>query len=259
MHLNQMEDLNTLKKLIAWLVALSFVSAGYAYINVKDSQAKFDMLTSTVMIEDYCPKAVLATCLGSMAEDEPKDQDKRFAHGSGVVIFHQGSILYVLTAAHVVDNDLMWPGWKVRIIGHSGQPFDATIIKKDIPLDLALLKVENVPTGFTAPPESVCIQDIDYYDKVYSLGYPLNLEETVTDGIVSNPLIYMPFEDNHNTAKFIQHTAFIAPGNSGGPLFANDGLGYCVVGINVRANEKYGYISLAVSTQDIRDFLKGAF
>lgn len=95
------------------------------------------------------------------------------------------------------------------------------------------------------------------------LGLPLH----ATKGIVGNPDFH--FSKNLDfdipEIRYLQHSASIAPGNSGGPLFKIELGHYCLTGINLR-----GYIgedlhgrpipiaqfAFAMSLQEIRTFLK---
>ena len=77
-------------------------------------------------------------------------------------------------------------------------------------------------------------------ERIFALGCPLALSQSITSGIVSNTEMIMPAyfseeeftlegEDVGSIVRWIGHDALIRPGNSGGPLVSDDGR---IVGIN---------------------------
>ncbi len=143
--------------------------------------------------------------------------------GSGFVIHNSG---YVITNNHVISGE--------REVTITVFKQDENDLRKEIHenvrivatnplLDLALLKIEGIeePDFATAPlaDSSECHQG----QTVFAVGSPLGLERTVSQGIISNR--NRPFDG----LFYIQSTAEISPGNSGGPLFNLHGE---VVGVN---------------------------
>ncbi len=130
------------------------------------------------------------------------------------------------------------------------------IVASEKATDLALVKTaepvgKGVPVSCTPPM---------LLDRVYAIGNPLGvLFNTVTTGRVSSlNRSYRdigitnyddPTDDGEHT--FIQHTAPIAPGSSGGGLFNDQGQ---LVGVNVRGTP-VGSVFLSVHTSDIKQFL----
>lgn len=94
---------------------------------------------------------------------------------------------------------------------------DVELLVEDAGQDLALLRVElGRPKEGQAPKtDPVELGDSDRVEvgeRVLSIGNPLGLEHTLTDGLVSQRRTYMG-------RQWIQMTAPVSPGNSGGPLF----------------------------------------
>ncbi len=161
------------------------------------------------------------------------------ASGSGVIISRDG---YIVTNNHVVqDAD------EVEVIMTDKRSFKAKVIGTDPLTDLAVIKVEasNLP--------AITLGDSDALklgEWVLAVGYPLDLESTVTAGIVSakgrgigilnrnmqqdDPKADTPIE------AFIQTDAAINPGNSGGALVNLRGE---LVGINSAIASATGYYS----------------
>jgi len=138
--------------------------------------------------------------------------------GSGVIMASNG---YILTNFHVVQN-----ADQVLVLLQSGSQYPADIIGYDIVTDLAVLKVnaKNLPV---IPQNKNQISAAG--DVVLAIGNPLNLGQTVTQGIISatgrNGL------SNTNYLEFLQMDAAINEGNSGGALVNSNGE---LVGINSR-------------------------
>ena len=169
------------------------------------------------------------------------------ASGSGVIISKDG---YIVTNNHVVqDAD------EVEVIMTDKRSFKAKVIGTDPLTDLAVIKVEanNLP--------AITLGDSDALklgEWVLAVGYPLDLESTVTAGIVSAKgrkigILEQDFAQRqgqqNRTDKqaidtplesFIQTDAAINPGNSGGALVNLRGE---LVGINSAIASATGYYS----------------
>src|SRR4029077_7492198 len=84
-------------------------------------------------------------------------------------------------------------------------------------------------------------------ERVVAIGNPLGLETSVTDGIVS------AFRTDERNASWIQTTAPISPGNSGGPLLRLDGT---VVGVTTW-NMKLGQnLNFAATSNEVSTLLE---
>jgi serine protease DegS len=147
--------------------------------------------------------------------------------GSGVIMSEQG---YILTNYHVVqDADL------VQVLLQSGYRYAAELIGYDIYTDLAVLKVnaQNLPVIPQNPEQTSMAGDV-----VLAIGNPLNLGQTVTQGIIS--ATGRSGLSNTSYLEFLQMDAAINDGNSGGALVNTNGT---LVGINSRKftqlNPKY--------------------
>jgi serine protease DegS len=138
--------------------------------------------------------------------------------GSGVIMNTQG---YILTNLHVIRQaDL------IQVLLQTGQIYPAELIGFDHYTDLAVLKVNasNLPVIPQKEQQVSLAGDI-----VLAIGNPLNLGQTVTQGIISatgrNGL------SNTSYLEFLQMDAAINEGNSGGALINSNGT---LVGINSR-------------------------
>ena len=138
------------------------------------------------------------------------------ALGSGFLIDAQGRIV---TNNHVVEN-----ATEVRVQLADGRELPARVLGRDARTDLALLQVDaGGPTPHLALGDSDRARVGDW---VVAVGNPFGLGGTVTAGILSargREIGAGPYDD------FLQIDAPINSGNSGGPLFTQDGM---VIGVN---------------------------
>lgn len=138
--------------------------------------------------------------------------------GSGVIMDSHG---YILTNLHVISQaDL------IQVLLQSGQIYPAELIGFDHYTDLAVLKVNasNLPIIPQKEQQTSLVGDI-----VLAIGNPLNLGQTVTQGIIS--ATGRSGLSNTSYLEFLQMDAAINEGNSGGALINSNGI---LVGINSR-------------------------
>ncbi|MBI2202267.1 MAG: Do family serine endopeptidase [Candidatus Rokubacteria bacterium] len=146
----------------------------------------------------------------------PPAEEPRQSLGSGVLVNEDG---FILTNNHVVENARM-----IMVRLSEDEEYEARVVGKDPPTDLALLKVDGrrrLPAARLGDSDALRVGDW-----VLAVGSPFGLDQTVTAGIVSakgRVIGAGPYDD------FIQTDAAVNPGNSGGPLVNTRGE---VVGIN---------------------------
>lgn len=181
--------------------------------------------------------------------------------GSGVVVRVEENKGYVVTNNHVIDplNDSL----QVRLTFHQLTPgttdFSTTteimgeqvrIVGKDKLSDLAVLEFD-VPEGFPLQPVEWGDSDkAEIGEHVLALGNPLELNHTVTRGIISGKSRYLG--QQISLEKLIQTDAVIQPGNSGGPLVNLDGR---ILGINNAIASRNGLwqgTSFAIPSNDAK-------
>lgn len=152
--------------------------------------------------------------------------------GSGFIISADGKTALIVTNNHVIQD-----ARKVSIFLHDNTELEATVVATDERTDLALLKVntEKLPEGQRVLPtvewgDSTVAKVGDW---VVAVGNPFGLGSTVTAGIISNRARDIANRSHSRVSEFVddflQHSAPINVGNSGGPLFNLHGK---VVGIN---------------------------
>jgi serine protease Do len=144
--------------------------------------------------------------------------------GSGFIIHPSG---YIITNEHVVAGEYAITVTQFR---RGSAELDKVVYNKvrivalDSRLDLALLKIDELPEGTALPTVSIGDSNgLTEGQTVFAIGSPLGLDRTVSQGIVSSRNRPMGGQ------LYIQTTTQINPGNSGGPLFDLRGE---VVGVN---------------------------
>jgi putative serine protease PepD len=145
------------------------------------------------------------------------------ASGTGFVIDSNGTIV---TNSHVVAGS---QNVSVRF-EKSGKTVPAEVLGTDLSTDLAVLRVDGQHTQKLKPLALADSGRVQVGDLAVAIGYPLGLDQTVTQGIVSavdGSPIKSP--NGFSIDKVIQTDAPINPGNSGGPLLDAAGR---VIGIN---------------------------
>ena len=180
----------------------------------------------------------------------PATKSVRAKSGTGFVVSANG---HIVTNNHVIDgcSDL-----KGNLTGEAAMVL--RVVSSDANNDLALLQAPSTATF----KEFARIRDrsIRSGDSVVAIGFPyhglLTSDFTVTTGIVSS------LSGMRNDSRFLQISAPVQPGNSGGPLFDTtgqivgvvtgklDALRIAVATGNIPEN-----INFAIKTGALRDFL----
>ena len=149
----------------------------------------------------------------------PQQPDQR-ASGSGVIISADG---YIVTNNHVVDG-----ATDISVTLNDRKSYKAKVIGTDANTDLALIKID----GHNLPVMPLGNSDEARLGQwVLAIGYPLNLDVTVTEGIISakSRNIGINRQGSAPVESFIQTDAAVNPGSSGGALVNTNGE---LIGIN---------------------------
>ena len=141
---------------------------------------------------------------------------ERASLGSGVIVSEQG---FILTNLHVVDT--LFDAFDTEVTVSDGRRTPATVIAWDKANDLAVL---HINMDDLAPIAIGDDKQLEVGDIVFAIGYPRNIGQSVSQGIVS-ALTHNP----DTSISVIQTDAAINPGNSGGALIDTNGK---LVGLN---------------------------
>src|SRR6056297_650115 len=157
--------------------------------------------------------------------------------GSGFYVDRRG---YIITNYHVIRSqvDPKYEGYSRLYIRPSKNPEDkipARVVGYDSAFDIALLKVEMSPeTVLSFSP----VKEQAGGDRIYAIGSPGGLENTVTSGIVSatdRRFLQM--------GNVVQVDVPINQGNSGGPLLDGNGN---LIGVVFARIEQFEGINFAI-------------
>jgi S1-C subfamily serine protease len=203
------------------------------------------------------PKAKPSTAKASAKSDDepaekPSEPDKLVSvSGSGFVVSRNA---YIVTNNHVVADCV--GDIHGNLVGQA--PVKLRVVSADEENDLALLqgtkkfKEKDIAT--------IRASAVNSGDQVVAIGYPLHglltSDLTVTTGIISS------LAGLHNDTRFLQISAPVQPGNSGGPLHDNSGNIVGVVSAKLDAlrmvkatGDIPQNINFAIKTGALRDFL----
>ena len=199
---------------------------------------------------DFTKGAAKPAATADKQASPPASKAVKSKSGTGFVVSANG---HIITNNHVIDgcSDL-----KGNLTGEAAMVL--RVVSSDANNDLALLQAPSTATFR----EFARIRDrsIRSGDSVVAIGFPfhglLTSDFTVTTGIVSS------LSGMRNDSRFLQISAPVQPGNSGGPLFDTtgqivgvvtgklDGLRVAVATGSIPEN-----INFAIKTGALRDFL----
>ncbi len=155
------------------------------------------------------------------------------ASGSGVIISADG---YIVTNNHVVAN-----ADEVAVTLSNKKNYTAKVMGRDPAYDLAVIKIEASGLPYLLYGNS---DDVKIGQWVLAIGYPLNLETTVTAGIVSAKARTLGLNKQKAgtsaVESYIQTDAAVNQGNSGGALVNTEGR---LIGINSAIASPTGFYS----------------
>jgi serine protease Do len=163
--------------------------------------------------------------------EAPQQDRLQEGSGSGFIVSRDG---YILTNNHVVaDADRVTVGLLDK------RTFTAKVVGRDATTDIAVVKIDatNLPVATLGDDANSRVGQW-----VLAIGNPLQLDFTVTAGIISskgrNLRTLLP--SRYAITDYIQTDAAINPGNSGGPLVNIRGE---VIGVNSAIASQTGFYS----------------
>lgn len=154
----------------------------------------------------------------------------------------------VMTNYHVIEGVKF-----VEMKLYNGMETFGKVVKSDVRLDLALVKVQTRGT----PVKFFEGNTLDLGSSVEAIGHPKGLTFSITRGVVSAVRKKQSvFAVGGKEVMFVQTDAAINPGNSGGPLFLNEK----VIGVNnnklAGGSEGLGF---AIHYSEVAEFMKESF
>jgi S1-C subfamily serine protease len=135
------------------------------------------------------------------------------------------------TAGHIVTNFHVIQGANgARVTLSDQSTYEARLVGFFPDRDLAVLKIEAAREKL--PPLALgTSRDLQVGQRVYAIGNPFGLDQTLTIGIVSALNREIESFNNRSIRGVVQTDAAINPGNSGGPLLDSAGR---LIGVNTQ-------------------------
>jgi serine protease Do len=192
-------------------------------------QAKRDKLAPAAIFKAWAPSVVTITV----------DMPFGSGTGTGFVIDDRGTIA---TNHHVIDQ-----GTNISVKLFDGTKAEKVELLESNPgEDLAVLRIA---VAKLPPPVALGESDaVEVGEAVVVIGNPIGLEHTMTDGLVSSRRLF-------EGKKYIQMSAPVSPGNSGGPVFNEFG---DVIGVTV-AKLHGENLNLAIPIDVLKPMIKSEY
>lgn len=177
---------------------------------------------STIAIFERCAPSVVHITSLALYRDRFSLSTQQIPKGtgSGFVWDEKGRIV---TNYHVVRDAT---AIEVTLADHS--TWSVTQVQVDEDKDLAVLWT-NAPADHLKPLKLGTSADLKVGQKVFAIGNPFGLDQTLTTGIISALGREIESENRRTIKGVIQTDAAINPGNSGGPLLDSAGR---LIGVN---------------------------
>lgn len=214
-------------------------------------------LISYIIIDKYNTKDssdIFKDNINNIVEVKASKDNVGESYGTAVLYDKTGLFL---TNAHVISYTSLGMTYEfdniyIRFI--TKEEYESvTLVKYDLDLDLAILKIDNNTSYSSIDFDST---DYTYGDKVYAIGNTSNYGIGISEGIISVPLVNVKYDNIIRSV--IQVDINISSGNSGGALLDNKGR---LIGITTfrtkdnTGNVNYGFV-YAIPINIISDFIK---
>jgi S1-C subfamily serine protease len=172
--------------------------------------------------------------------------------GSGTgIVWDAGG--HIVTNHHVIApaTERTTSRYFVRFAGDDSE-YEAAVVASAPHRDIAVLRLVARDRVDVRPIALGRSADLQVGQKVFAIGNPFGLDQTLTTGIISGLNREIRSQSNHKIAGVIQTDAAINPGNSGGPLLDSAGR---LIGVNtaiVSPSGAYAGIGFAVPIDTVR-------
>jgi len=171
-----------------------------------------------------------------------RDANTSAFHGSGFAVGTDG---FIVTNYHVVSEAVLYPrSYRLEYVTSDGRTGKLQVYAVDVRNDLAAVRAEDL----MLPPLRLRTQIPRQGARAYSIGFPLNLGLTITEG-VANGLVNTAFDQR------IHYTGAINSGMSGGPALDSAG---GVYGVNVSVISSRQLVGFVVPARHIEPLLERA-
>jgi tetratricopeptide (TPR) repeat protein len=200
---------------IIYLLSILFIYCPNSYSQSLSAEQIYKKVTNTVVVIN--------------AYDS---NNKLAAQGSGVVFNEKG---YVVTNYHVLSGNE-----RLEIFhGKEIVPY-VDIIGIDVNKDILILKIDAKKFPSIKVGNS---NSLEIGQRVYAIGSPMGFENSISEGIISGLRSYDELNRN-----YIQITASISPGSSGGAVVNDEGE---LIGISTLTVKESQNLNFAIPVDDV--------
>jgi S1-C subfamily serine protease len=181
------------------------------------------------------------------------------------------SSTYILTANHCTTEEaandaqrgMVSVDEKVhgKLISTELLPYD--VVVRDTAKDLAIVKVRK--EGLFLPTAKIAKEDPREGEQVWTIGYPLGLTRTVTEGrmgdyeAINKDMTADNFGDAPDGRVMYRATPALYGGNSGGGFFIKRNDDYLLVGVSDAGFRQFFVAGYYVTQSDVNDLVGRAF
>jgi len=188
------------------------------------------------------------------------------AFGSGFLYNDAKGNLYVITNNHVISQAHTISITFERSDGTTKKIENLKLIATDVEADLAIMSIPADEKPFVSQGLAFLSRAVEEGEDAFSAGFP-GLGMTPIwqfgRGMISNASVKFPKSINDDTmmGPYIQHTAQVDNGNSGGPLLIpqrNVPSGYAVAGVNTLSSMRRQAANYAIPLSTLQKFINSA-
>jgi S1-C subfamily serine protease len=162
--------------------------------------------------------------------------------GSGFIIEEEGK-KYIVTNAHVIESAENLNN-NITVFTYDRKEYEVSLVGADSYYDIAVLRFVNEPDSLK--PIQYGSDNYRIGQTVFAIGNPLSsFPYTVTQGIISAK----NRQGMISKSGYMQTTAMLSPGNSGGPLIDEDGT---LIGVNTLGVSEAQQLNFSLETKVLR-------
>jgi serine protease Do len=174
------------------------------------------------------------------------ENTEKASHGSGFVVGQNG---LAITNYHVVSDVVMFPDkYRLEYKTTQGKVGKVEVLAIDVRHDVSLVRLVDLSLS-SVPPLALATAIPPKGERAYSVGFPLDVGLTITEG-VSNGLVEESFGER------LHYAGAINGGMSGGPALDAQGR---VIGVNVSAYRFQQSVSFLVPVRHASALLAQAY
>lgn len=211
----------------------------YFFIKVKSSKTAEDIFEKNV---------------NSIVEVKASTDDAMESFGTGVIYDSNGLLI---TNAHIISYTSLgetktFDNYQIRFLTKEDYQ-SATLIKYDVDIDLAILKIDDDSVDYNAIVLSN--NEYSYGEKVYAIGNTSNYGIGISEGIISVPLVNVKYDDVSRLV--IQANIDVSSGNSGGALLDEDGELIGITTFRIKDNQgniNYGF-TYCITLETVKKYI----